>query len=310
MIPVSSGRTIASMDTDDALFGPAFARRLERLQWILRRRLASGQEGDVTGRRKGGLIEFADHREYVPGDDLKYVDWNAYLRLNTLAIKEFAKEEEVPLTILVDVSASMGAGSPGKFRLALQSAAGLGFVSLASGNPVRLVGFRRGRREASRIFRGKDALFPFLKRLEALSPAGRTDIEGALKDAAASMPPRGQMVLLSDLMEESRFLERLGALSARNTETFVLRILAPPEISPPLEGRVTLVDSETGETLDLDLAGEDIARFHRDRTAREESLRRFLEARGIRFASVKSDAPFEDVVLKILREARWFRFKG
>ncbi|MHC5081139.1 MAG: DUF58 domain-containing protein, partial [Planctomycetota bacterium] len=165
---------------DDRLFGPAFASRLERLKWVLRKRIAAGSEGEKAGRRKGGLIEFADHRDYAPGDDLRYVDWNAYVRLNKLAVKEFAKEEEVPITLLLDVSGSMGAPGPGKFELACRATAALAYIGLASHNPVRVMAFREAERSLSRSFRGTEALFDLMEWLKRLTPSGGTGLAQAL----------------------------------------------------------------------------------------------------------------------------------
>jgi uncharacterized protein (DUF58 family) len=290
---------------EEPLFGPEFARKLERLSWVLRRRAAGGGEGDLTGRRKGGLLEFADHRDYVPGDDPRYIDWNAYLRLERLAVKEFAKEEDVPLLVLLDASASMGAAWPGKFRLARQAAAALGWVSLASGNSVSAVCFREGERTASRDFRGKGALRGWTAFLETAEPSGRTDLARALADAAASGPAAGLAVLVSDLMDEAFEPRHLAAFAARGRETCVLQVLDPVEVSPGFLGGAAVADAETGETLDLDLREEDLAAFRADRERREEAFRRFAESRGIRYVAVRSDTPFEDVVLRILQKARW-----
>jgi uncharacterized protein (DUF58 family) len=292
---------------EEPLFGPEFARKLERVAWVLRRRIAGGGEGDASGRRKGGLIEFADHRDYVPGDDPRYIDWNAYVRLERLAVKEFSREEEIPLRLLLDVSASMGAQWPDKFRLALQASAALAYVSLASGNAVSVLGFREGGRAVSREFRGKGALRELTAFLETLSPEGRTDLGRALTEAAASGPRTGLVVLVSDLMDEAFDPRRLAALAGRGKEGCILQVLAPVEVSPDLLGGATVVDSETGESFDLDLREEDLAAFREDRERRAEGLRRLAESRGVRFVAVRSDTPFEDVVLRVLHKADWLR---
>ena len=291
----------------EPLFGPDFARRLERLKWILRRRLAGGGEGDRPGRRKGGLIEFADHRDYAPGDDVRYVDWNVFLRLEKLTVKEFAKEEDVPLLLLLDVSASMGDADEGKFRFARRLAAALGFVSLASRNPVRVLAFCEGERTHSRPFHGSDGLPGLLRFLEPLSPRGRTGLPAALREARASSPPGTLTVLVSDLLDPGDPIQALAALATRGREVCVLRVVAPTEAAPALGGPVTLVDVETGETLDLDLGEPELERFRAARRAHEETFQRLARAHGIRFVSARSDAPFEDVVLHTLREANWLR---
>jgi len=295
---------------DDPTFGPDFARRLERLKWVLRKRIAGSGEGERAGRRKGGLIEFAEHRDYAPGDDLRYVDWNVYLRLGKLAVKEFAKEEEVPLVLLLDVSASMGAGDGRKFRLALESAAALGFIALASRNPVSVLCFREGERNRSRVFRGEDALRELMAFIEPQTPLGATDLAGSLRAARASTASNALSVLVSDMMDEDGFLKELSTLSTRGRDVCILQILSSSEVAPSIEGKVALIDAETGERLDLDLAEEDLRAYREGHEARVLALRRFAGARGIRFVAVRSDTPFEEVVLKTLREANWLRFRG
>lgn len=289
---------------DEPLFGPGFARRLEKLKWILRRRLASGGEGDRAGRRKGGLIEFSDHRAYAPGDDLRTVDWHVYFRLDTLVVKEFAKEEEVPLGLLLDASASMAGG---KFRLACRACAALAYISLASRNPVTLTAFRRGERKVSRPLVGESAIFELTRMMEALAPEGETDIAGALAQARARGPARRLHVLVSDLLDPQPFETPLSALPLCGAEACVLQILAPEETAPRAVGPVTLVDAETGETLNLDLEDEDLDAYGIQLNEREERFRRFATSRGIRFTAVRADASLEDVVLNVLREANWFR---
>jgi uncharacterized protein (DUF58 family) len=293
---------------EESLFGPDFARRLERLKWILRKRIAGGGEGEKAGRKKGGLIEFADHRDYCAGDDLRYLDWHAYLRLDKLAVKEFAKEEEVPLRLLLDVSASMGKKEDGKFRLALRSGLGLGFIALCSHNPVTVVSFREGGRNISRTFRGADALGDLSSLLSTFEPSGRTDLTTALREARASCPPHGLVVLVSDLRDSETYRNELAALATRGREVCVLQILSQGEAAPELTGPVTLVDAETGEKIDLDVSLTDLDNFRSAIAEGEESFRRFAAARGIRYVGVRSDAPFEEVVLHTLREANWLRF--
>ncbi|MHC4598001.1 MAG: DUF58 domain-containing protein [Planctomycetota bacterium] len=294
--------------SEEPLFGPEFARRLERLKWILRKRIAGGGEGEKAGRKKGGLIEFADHRDYAPGDDLRYIDWHAYARLDRLAVKEFSKEEEVPLRLLLDVSASMAAGDPRKFHLALQAALGLGFIALTSHNPVTVAAFRREEQSVSHTFRGADALFEMGAFLEGLRAQGRTDLEGALREAGAASPPQGLVVLISDLMTAPAFRQSLSALATKGREVCVLQVLSPSETAPELTGPVALRDAETGETLELDLAPGDLETFRRGQSDEEERFRRFASARSIRFVAVRSDTPFEEVVLDTLRQANWLRF--
>jgi uncharacterized protein (DUF58 family) len=291
----------------EPLFGPDFARKLERLAWVLRRRIAGGGEGNLSGRRKGGLLEFADHRDYVPGDDPRAIDWNAYARLDRLTIKLYSKDEEVPLRLLLDLSASMGSPWPGKYRAALRSAAALAYVSLASGNPVSVFCFREGLRERSREFRGKGALRELTSFLEPFSPSGRTDLERALAEGAVAGFPAGLAILVSDLMDDSFEPRALLPLSGRTREACVLRVLAPGEAAPEFEGDVTLVDGETGESLDLDLREEDLIAYEEALEKRGEETRRFAASRGIRFLTVRSDSPFEDIVLRVLREADWLR---
>ena len=147
-------------------FDAAVLRSLESLNLHARRVLAADDRAERLTPRKGASLEFVDYRRYTPGDEIRYIDWNVYARHGTLFIKEFAAEENVHVSILLDVSSSMSFG--GKFRAAQELAAALGYVGLSNYDSVSLYAFGSEARPLKTFLRGKGALFELLPAIDAL----------------------------------------------------------------------------------------------------------------------------------------------
>ncbi len=256
--PAAAGTRPAFLpnEVDPTVFDEAFLRQLERLLLLMRSPVRGGLKGGRRSVKRGQSVEFADYREYTLGDDLRQLDWNVYARLERLFVKLFVEEEDVTVTLLVDASASMAAGRPGKLLFAKRAAAALGYIGLASEDRVSVTALagRVARRRAA--MRGSGRVFRLLADLSAIEPAeGPTDLLAAARNAAAQLHGRGVVILLSDLLDASA--DRvIRELAATGSELIVVHVLSPDELDPVLEGDLRLVDSETGEGLDvtIDLA--------------------------------------------------------
>src|SRR5512145_238623 len=120
------------------ILSPMFLRKLEQAAILTRRTFLGRTKGERRSSRRGSSVEFADYRSYAPGDDLRYLDWNAYARLQRLFLKLFLEEEDLHVYVLVDLSASMSFGSPAKARWAIEMAAALGYMTLCSGDRLQV----------------------------------------------------------------------------------------------------------------------------------------------------------------------------
>ena len=173
----------------DALLTPELLRRLEQFQLLAARRAKSSAKGERRSRARGQSVEFADYRNYVPGDDFRYLDWNLYGRLDRLFLKLYEEERELPVRIFLDASESMTFGEPRKFDFARQVAAAIGYVALCGFDRVSVIPFpgspadggdadRGARAElaargALRSVRGKKSALQFFQNLARLTAGGR-----------------------------------------------------------------------------------------------------------------------------------------
>jgi uncharacterized protein (DUF58 family) len=238
-------------EVDPTVFDEAFLRQLERLLLLMRSPARGGLKGGRRSVKRGQSVEFADYRDYSMGDDLRQLDWNVYARLERLFVKLFVEEEDVTVTLLVDASASMATGTPDKLLFAKRAAAALGYIALASEDrvAVTVLAGRTARRRAA--MRGSGRVFRLLADLSAVTVAdGPTDLVAAARHAAAQLSGRGVIVLLSDLLDPSAD-KVIRELAATGSELVVLHVLSPDELDPALEGDLRLVDTETGDRVDI-----------------------------------------------------------
>src|SRR5438093_13597498 len=145
----------------DAILDPTFLKKLERLSLVTRRPFAGQMKGEKRSVKRGTSVEFADYREYILGDDLRYVDWNMAARLEKLFVKLFIEEEDLYLALLIDTSKSMDFGNPNKLHFAARLAAALGYIGLSNYDRVSVSAFAAGLGAGLPTKRGKLAVLPF-----------------------------------------------------------------------------------------------------------------------------------------------------
>jgi len=291
-------------DLDPTVFDEAFLRQLERLLLLLRSPVRGGLKGGRRSVKRGQSVEFADYRDYALGDDLRQLDWNVYARLEKLFVKLFVEEEDVTITILIDGSASMASGRPDKLLFAKRAAAALGYIGLASEDRVAVsaLGGRSSRRQTP--LRGSGRVFRLLSNLSAIQPSlGPTDLVAAARHAAAQLHGRGVIVLISDLLDSAA--DRvIRELAATRSELIILHVLSPDELDPQLEGDLRLVDTETGDGIDItaDLATLD---SYRSRLAQwKEAFADLAARRRASYVDLSSDTPLNDLIFAELRRRR------
>jgi uncharacterized protein (DUF58 family) len=291
-------------EVDPTVFDEAFLRQLERLLLLMRSPVRGGLKGGRRSVKRGQSVEFADYRDYALGDDLRQLDWNVYARLERLFVKLFIEEEDVTVTLLIDASASMASGRPEKLLFAKRAAAALGYIGLASEDRVAVTALsgRVARRRAA--LRGSGRVFRLLADLSAIDVAdGPTDLVVAARHAAAQLHGRGVVVLLSDLLDPNAD-KVIRELAATGSELIVLHILSPDELDPALEGDLRLVDTETGEKVDItaDLATIDA---YKERLATWKAGFADLAAkRRASYVDLASDVNLAELMFAELRRRR------
>ena len=292
-------------------FDEAFLRKLERLSLLSRKSAASDSQGERRSARRGGSVEFADYRPYVPGDDFRRIDWNAYARLERFFIKLFVEEQDITLHLLIDASASMDWGNPNKLDYAIRVAASIGYIALLGLDRVT-ASVLDGSRYAQRLpaLRGKARALELFNFLAAFRPRNTNpestplakqsiNWQYALAEYAADHTP-GPTLLLSDLMNDG-WKESVNALAGRGYDVTVLQILAPDEIDPEFRGDFKLRDSETGDTVEITADVESIDRYRQGLDAWQNKWRQFAHSRRAGFITISTDLPLEELLFTQLR---------
>jgi uncharacterized protein (DUF58 family) len=279
------------------LLEPATLARLERLQLGTRRRLAGQFSAEHRSPRHGASLDFADYREYHPGDDFRRIDYGALARLDVLLVKLFEAEDDLTLRLLVDTSSSM-AGP--KLTQAARVAAALGFVALVRRDAVTLHTFPLER--AAPRFLGRAAANPLFDHLGRLSADGETHFAAAAAHLLARPGPPGLTVVLSDLLtpEWEAGIERLPA---RGGDVTVVHVLDREELHPSLAGDLDLVDRETGAVVSVSLAHETIATYEREAQAWADGVAARCARAGASYVRVFADEDVEPLLLGAWRRA-------
>ncbi len=286
------------------IFDETTLRKLNQLTLVASRVRAGAIKGERRSSRRGSSVEFADYRNYTPGDDLRRLDWNIYARLNRPFIKLLEEEEDLAVHILLDGSRSMewGEGETHKFNYALRLTAGLGAIALASGD-VLSIGFLQGghvvdeygptRRQAS-----LPRLFNFL---DGLEPNGETNLNNAVREYLLPARRPGLAILISDLLVSDGHEAGLRLLRGRGFEVALIHVLSPDELDPPLAGDLQLIDIETGQSQDVSLDGGLREQFRTKVRAWIQSTQVDSRKQGIRYLQLTTNLPWDQALLLEMR---------
>lgn len=288
------------MPTASTLLPPELLAQLERLDLVSRKILRGRLKGERRSRRKGQSVEFADYRNYTPGDDLRFLDWNVYARLERLFLRVFLEEEDLQFHALVDTSASMEFGDPSKLRYALQLAAALGFIGLARGHRVRLAPLGGPRQEVP-AFRGRHSLWRMLDWLEGFTAAGPTDLATGVRDFCLRTSGQGIVVVLSDLMDKRGYEDALRLLLARRMDVYVLHTLSQEELLPDVRGDLRLVDCEDQDEAEITVSAPLLARYQQTLASFVDGARQFCTRRGMGYLLASTSVPAEQLIGGYLR---------
>ena len=285
----------------EPFFTPEYLAQLERLSLASRRVFRGRVKGERRSLRRGHSVEFCDYRPYGVGDDLRYVDWNVYGRLDRLHVKLFLEEEDLCLHLIVDGSASMDFGQPTKFHYAVRLAAALGFVGLVNLERVGLGILRERVAEGWPPTRGRNQFGNLVEFLVAARTEGATRLNEGLANYAMRSREPGIAVIMSDLLDPAGFETGIRALLERRFEVHLIHVLDPDEVSPEFVGDFRFVDSESGEIRELTVDGEALRRYRERLREFLERIEGFCRAREIGYHRVITDTPVEEFVLTQLK---------
>lgn len=286
------------------LFDSGFLKKLEYLSLVSRRVF----RGSILAQRRtmqlGGGIEFADHREYTPGDDFRYLDWNVYARHGELLLKRFQEEEDLHVYFLLDCSRSMGFGEPAKFDLARQVTAALAYIALADLDRVAVVAFSDNIVADFPLTRGKARILSLLRFLEELTPQGtETDLARVMTGFTHRTQRRGLAIVVSDLFDPGGFERGLDLLRHRRYEPSVVQLFDPREADPDLLGDVELFDMETESLQKVTITERTLKRYRQIFNDYQEAVQTYCRNYGVGCTRASTASSFDELILKMMRTA-------
>lgn len=282
--------------------------KLRHLRLISRRIRPGTLKGARRSTRRGSSLEFADYRDYTPGDDLRRLDWNAYARSERPYIKRYEEEEDLNVHILLDCSISMdwGEGDSHKFTFAQKLAAALGAIALAGGDKLSLY---RLDDHVPQIFFGPartpQNILPMLGSLASVRTASQTDLNHSLQRHSLKATRPGLLYLISDFLSPNGYAEGIKALAGRGYEVHLLHLLHPEELHPPLRGDLRLIDSETSASQELSLDATLLRRYEQTLANWQREIRNHATQLNQPYHFIPSDTPLEPLVLHTLRNLHW-----
>ena len=279
-----------------------FLDRLDAATLLLKTPMTGFFGGSRRARSYGNTVEFADFREYFPGDDIRRIDWNVYARFEKYFIKLFTDERQMHNQIYIDCSASMACGRPEKAAAALRVAAAFGYLSVASMDRVSYklmkettledIGFK---------ITNKDSFYRAAQVLEDVEFEGDLDLEKAIVGAEAPGHDDGLTIIISDFMTESNWKKAIDFLLYHRREVMLIQVMSPDELYPDFDGRVHMMDSEALDIADsrnmrVVVTKKMVEAYQKALDEYEKEIIDFCAARNVTFFTVLSDDPIEKVI--------------
>ena len=279
-----------------------FLDRLDAATLLLKTPMTGFFGGSRKARSYGNTVEFADFREYFPGDDIRRIDWNVYARFEKYFIKLFTDERQMHNQIYIDCSASMACGYPEKAEAALRVAAAFGYLSVASmdrvsyklmhGDVAKDIGFK---------ITNKDSFYRAAQVLENVDFDGEVDLEKAIVNVESPGNDDGLTIIISDFLTESNWKKAIDFLLYHRREVMLIQIMSPDELYPDFDGRVHMMDSEApdmydGRNMRVVITKKMVEAYQKALDEYEKEIIDFCAARNVTFFTVSSDDPIEKVI--------------
>src|SRR5688500_9805535 len=291
------------VDADSGpLLDPTFMARLDQLDVMSRKMLAGKMKGERRSKRRGQSVEFADYRNYTIGDDLRFIDWNIYARLDKLFLKLFLEEEALSLYLMLDVSKSCDFGEPQKARYLKQVAAALGYIGLVNYNRVSVVAMADGIVAETGAIRGRRRVAQMLDFINKLQPSGASHMAEACKRFALAHRHKGVCVGLGDFFDKGGYENGLRYVAGGKYDLFDVQVLSPQEIDPDIQGDLKLRDMEDDDMAEVSITQPLIKQYKANMNAYCLGLKDYVTRRGGTYLFTSTAVPFDTLVLNYLRE--------
>jgi uncharacterized protein (DUF58 family) len=296
-------------DTRETLLSGQFMQRLDALDVMSRKILRGKLQGERRSKKKGQSVEFADYRSYVVGDDLRFIDWNLFARLDKLFLRLFMEEEDLSVSVVLDVTKSMDYGEPNKLLYAKRVAAALGYIGLTHYNRVNLYTFTDTITDMAQGMRGRRPIPQMLDFLQGQEAVEGENVSGSLAGACKRLTmiqrQPGVIVLLSDFFDKGDLTEALRYLGGDKHDVYAIQLLAPQEVDPAkgnILGDLRLRDIEDGDIAEVSVSPALLKRYKTNLQAYCQHVREQCLKRGVAYMISETNVPFETLVLKYLRQ--------
>ena len=275
----------------DELVDPAFLAAVEHLRLVVRRVARGGRPAERRSRALGHGMEFRDFRPYVPGDDLRSIDWNIYQRLGRVVLRLYEELEDLPLRVLVDVSGSMHMEDPPRARAGMQAAMALAAIALNHHDRVTVQPFGQGVHATHRVGSGRHRMLDVARHLADAEIGGPTDLAAAARTMQRRRARPGLLVIVSDFFDP-RGLEHLRKPLGRVRDRMVwVALERAADRAPTLDGDVRLLDAEGGAARDLTITADVRRRYLEAYGAHQAALDELAQRMDASLLRLDADAP-------------------
>ncbi len=281
---------------EQTIFDTEFFEKLNTLKLSINMRLNKGMSGGRKSSAKGTSVEFSDFREYVLGDDVRRIDWNAYGRMDKLYIKQFMEEKEGVFNIFVDTSKSMEYGEIKKSYRALQLAGALSYIILNNLDRVYVTQVKDSGLTVGKGVTGRSSYKKVMRELESIRFDGETTLSKAIK--SRDITKRGVSIIISDFLDPNGVEDAIKYLLYKKQEIILIQVLAREEVDIDVEGTVNLQDMETGEEMKITVTKQVIDSYNKELQGLNNRLNMLSRKYNMIYLSTVSDESFDKVLFE------------
>lgn len=289
-----------------------FIGRLETLGLWLHTQMNGYFGGNHKAPTYGSTVEFADYREYAPGDDLRRIDWNLFSRFDKYFIRLFTDERQMHNQILIDGSASMDDGE-GKAEYALKTAAAIGYLSVQGMDRTSIKRIQgKTLQNVGQRITGKESFYGTVSELENMEFAGDADICEAVKSSQEPGHDDGFTVLISDFFTESDWKQAVDYLLYKKREVLLVQVVSPAEVNPDYFGRMQLLDAESididdAKNIRMRITKGEYQAYLQALSDYLKDMEQFCRSRSVGYIRVNTANPIEKELLNQLYETEAIR---
>ena len=280
----------------EKIFDAEFFKKLENISIKATMSMTEGTAGGRKSKVKGSSVEFSDFREYSPGDDFRRIDWNAYGRFDKLFIKLFMEEREALINIFVDCSRSMDFGEKNKGAMALRISGILTYFALNNLDRVCINKVQGNSLQEAHSYMGKSTFKSALAFMERTEFEGSTNLSEAIKKK--DLKNRGISIVISDFFTTGSIEEMIKYLAYKKQQIIFIQVLCTEELSPGFGGEVRLIDSETGEEVNISITPKLLKAYNTKLSDMSVVIKEGVKKYGGTFMQVSSSNSLEKIIFE------------